>query len=121
MKEPPGSKHKYFSVGHIAKSRELSGLMLETELFKGFNPAELAASFVEAEIHDYSAGTVIFRPEEESCERLYILRKGRVEMYRLTANGNPLVNPPDSSRRCIWGKRTIRTGQAKEFRRSCRG
>ncbi len=61
------------------------------ELFKGLEPAELASSFDDAEVRTYPAGSIVFTPEDSSCERLYILQQGRVSLYRLTANGKRLV------------------------------
>ena len=43
------------------------------------------------EIRNYPVGSLIFTPEDSSCENLYLLNQGRVEMYRLTANGKRLV------------------------------
>lgn len=54
-------------------------------------PEELAALSDEAEVRAYPAGSIVFMPEDSSCERLYILRQGRVNLYRLTASGKRLV------------------------------
>ncbi len=69
----------------------ISSLFYEAELFKGLEPDELASSFDEAEVRTYRAGSIVFTPEDSSCERLYILRQGRVNLYRLTASGKRLV------------------------------
>ncbi len=70
---------------------DLGSLLLQLEIFQGLDPDELATSFAEMEVRHYPAGSVIFMPQEASCEHLYILRKGRVEMYRLTAGGKRLI------------------------------
>ena len=94
MKEtriPSSTKLKSPSSGRISKMEDVSSLLLEMDLFKGFDPGELADSFAAMETREYPAGSLIFAPGEASCERLYILRKGRVGMYRLTANGKRLI------------------------------
>ncbi len=73
------------------KPRKVNSMLYEMELFKGIEQAELASSFHEAEVRTYPAGSIIFTPEDSSCERLYILRQGRVNLYRLTKSGKRLV------------------------------
>lgn len=71
--------------------QDISNLLYDMELFRGLEPTELASSLDEAEVRTYPAGSIVFTPEDASCERLYILREGRVNLYRLTANGKRLV------------------------------
>lgn len=71
--------------------QNISSLLYEMELFRGLEPAELAPSFDKAEERTYPAGSIVFTPEDSSCERLYMLRQGRVNLYRLTAGGKRLV------------------------------
>lgn len=71
--------------------RQNSRLFLENELFKGLRPEELNLLFKKMEIQQYEAGSIIFMPENPSCEKIYLLNRGRVVMYRLTANGKRLV------------------------------
>ena len=66
-------------------------MFYENDLFKGLKPADLALLFEKMEIRNYPAGSLIFMPEDSSCENLYLLNSGQVEMYRLTANGKRLV------------------------------
>lgn len=61
-----------------------------TDLFQGIKPAELGTLFDDVELQTCPAGTILFTPEDP-CETLYILREGRVELYRLTASGKRLV------------------------------
>jgi CRP-like cAMP-binding protein len=65
-------------------------LLYGTELFKGLEPPEVGLFFNDVEVQTCPAGTVFFRPEE-APERLYILRRGRVNLYRLTLGGKRLV------------------------------
>ena len=68
-----------------------SSVFYENELFRGLQPAELKLLFRKMRVQVYKAGNIIFMPEDPSCERLYLLSRGRVEMYRLTTNGKRLV------------------------------
>jgi CRP-like cAMP-binding protein len=63
----------------------------DNDFFKGLKPEELAALFEKVESRTYASGSLIFMPEELSCEKLYLLSRGQVEMYRLTVNGKRLV------------------------------
>lgn len=68
-----------------------SRLFYENELFKGLQSAELSLLFNKMQVQMFKAGNIIFMPEDPSCERLYLLSQGMVEMYRLTADGKRLV------------------------------
>jgi CRP-like cAMP-binding protein len=61
-----------------------------TELFRGLEPPEVGLFFNDVKILTCPAGTIFFTPEE-APERLYILRRGRVDLYRLTPSGKRLV------------------------------
>ncbi len=74
-----------------SKTRKAISLLDEIEPFKGLSQTELASLFDEMEIRTYPAGSIIFTPGDPSCERLYILKQGRVDLYRLTASGKRLV------------------------------
>jgi len=73
------------------KPRKVNNLLDETELFKGLEPTELASLFDEMEVRTYTAGSIVFTPGDPSCEQLYILKRGRIDLYRLTASGKRLV------------------------------
>ncbi len=60
-------------------------------MFKGLDPGERSAFFKQAELQAYPAGSMIFTPEDSSTERLFILKEGRVDRYRLTPSGKRLV------------------------------
>jgi CRP-like cAMP-binding protein len=71
--------------------RKQSTAYSENDFFKGLKPEELAGLFERMEIRSYPARSLIFTPEDASCENLYLLNQGQVEMYRLTAGGKRLV------------------------------
>jgi CRP/FNR family transcriptional regulator, cyclic AMP receptor protein len=51
---------------------------------------DLGVFFENMDEEDCPAGTVLFTPGE-SVERLYILKQGRIDLYRVTRNGKRLV------------------------------
>ena len=51
----------------------------------------MASFLAEAHLQRYPAGSIIFSPEDASTERLYILKRGRVDRYRLTPGGKRLI------------------------------
>jgi CRP/FNR family transcriptional regulator len=59
-------------------------------MFKGLSLQEIEALFTGVMLRECSPGTVFFAPEDSS-ERLFILKTGQVELYRLTADGKRLV------------------------------
>jgi len=61
-----------------------------TELFRGLEPPEVGLFFNEVEVQTCRAGTMFFTPKDVS-ERLYMLRRGRVDLYRLTTSSKRLV------------------------------
>ena len=62
----------------------------EADIFKGIEFTELAQLLNHLKPLTCPAGTIIFAPEDIG-ERLYILRQGRVDLYRLTADGKRVV------------------------------
>jgi CRP/FNR family cyclic AMP-dependent transcriptional regulator len=72
------------------KLRKAISKLYGTDIFKGIEPTELGMFFDNVELQTCPAGTILFMPED-SCERLYILRQGRVDIYRLTSSGKRLV------------------------------
>ncbi len=76
---------------HGDKPKEANILLGELDLFKGLEPSELALFFDKVKLKHYPAGSIVFTPEDSSCERLYILKEGRVDRYRLTTGGKRLV------------------------------
>ncbi len=68
-----------------------ASLLHEMNPFEALEPEELASFSDEANLRTYPAGSIVFSPEDDSSERLYILKRGRVDRYRLTADGKRLV------------------------------
>jgi CRP/FNR family cyclic AMP-dependent transcriptional regulator len=91
MKTISGTRLNRFASDRRDELKNISSLLDEIGLFKGLEPAEWALFLDKAEVQTYPARSMIFTPEDSSCERLYILRQGRVNLYRLTASGKRLV------------------------------
>jgi CRP/FNR family transcriptional regulator len=80
------------------KLRAPIGSLYGVDIFEGIESKELQMLFEETRLHAYPVGTVLFSPGD-TCDNLYLLRKGGVELYRLTSEGKRLVTrriPPGS-------------------------
>lgn len=62
----------------------------EVDIFKGLAQEELEALFRGVMVQECVPGTVFFTPEDPT-ERLFVLKIGQVELYRLTPSGKRLV------------------------------
>ena len=74
-------------------TNELSGAIQTlkmADIFQGIELAQLGLFFENAKRQSYPAGTILFAPDE-SYERLYILTKGRVDLFRINTGGKRLV------------------------------
>ena len=84
------TSNRFYSM-QKEKLPDTTNLLYKIDLFKGLGPNELESFFNEVELKHYPAESIVFAPEDSSCEQLYILKEGRVERYRLTTNGKRLV------------------------------
>jgi len=84
------TKPKQSLSKRTSKLRRTISDLYAADLFKGIEPSELGGFFDDVELQTCPVGTVFFTPEDY-CERLYILRQGRVDLYRLTTSGKRLV------------------------------
>lgn len=64
--------------------------LMENDLFRGLPPAEIAALGERAPMKRVSAGT-LFYTAEQPVEVLFILKQGRVRLYRLAPDGRALT------------------------------
>ena len=62
----------------------------KVDIFKDLSQEEIEVLFKGVMLRECSPGTVFFSPEDSS-ERLFILKEGQVELYRLTSGGKRLV------------------------------
>ena len=66
------------------------GLLYKAKLPQRIESIELGLFFDNTETQYYPAGSMLFSPED-SGERLYILRQGLVDLFRVTLSGKRLV------------------------------
>lgn len=71
------------------ESKKLSYLS-NIHIFRDLAPTELAALDQQIAMSTCEAGRIFYTPEEKS-EVLFLLKKGRVQLYRLTPNGKKLI------------------------------
>jgi CRP-like cAMP-binding protein len=55
------------------------------------NVETLKATFKNMVLRNYARGCLVFRPHEPSCENLFYLIQGKVEIFRITAEGKRVV------------------------------
>lgn len=76
--------------GHNRSLSEKLGLLSELELFRTLQPAEIEAIGHLTTMTHCHAGQQILSPEDEP-DRIHIIKKGRVRVYRVTADGKQLT------------------------------
>lgn len=62
----------------------------KVDIFKDLSREEIEALFMGVMLRECTPGTVFFTPDDSS-ERLFILKEGQVDIYRLTLAGKRLV------------------------------
>lgn len=62
----------------------------EVDIFCDLSPAEMGAIAAAAPMRTYAAGELVFVPHEP-VERLFILKRGRVRIFRVSAHGRALT------------------------------
>ena len=67
-----------------------AGLLREVDLFSGLTTAELKQISQTLPMQTCQVGGLITSPDDEE-ERLYIVKRGRVRLYRLTPDGKQLT------------------------------
>jgi CRP/FNR family transcriptional regulator, cyclic AMP receptor protein len=88
-------KALYWRSGN-SKAKEESRLIAKVDylqqvnVFKDLTREEIERVGREFPMQECATGTLFFTPEEPA-ERLFILKEGQVELYRLTASGKKLV------------------------------
>jgi CRP-like cAMP-binding protein len=90
-------------------------MFYENDLFKGLKPEQLDSLFKKMNLRNYAAGNIIFTPEDPTCENLYLLNQGQVEMYRLTISGKRLVTRHISQGEVFGVRGLFGRGMQKNF------
>ena len=66
------------------------GLLREVDLFAGLTPAQLKQVSQALPMQTCVVGALVTSPDDDA-ERLYIVKRGRVRLYRLTPDGKQLT------------------------------
>ncbi|WP_372728149.1 Crp/Fnr family transcriptional regulator [Nocardioides sp.] len=64
--------------------------MSEVEIFADLSPTEMGVIAAAAPMAEFSAGEMLYSPPEP-VERLFILKRGRVRIFRVSADGRALT------------------------------
>ncbi|MBW1598217.1 Crp/Fnr family transcriptional regulator [Streptomyces sp. JJ38] len=70
--------------------RERTWCVSEVDIFRDLDDAEMAAIAAAAPMKTYSAGEILHSPQQPS-EILFILKRGRVRIFRVSAEGRALT------------------------------
>jgi CRP/FNR family transcriptional regulator, cyclic AMP receptor protein len=82
MEEPAGPP--------LTEAELKAGLLREVDLFAGLAPAQLKEISQTLPMTACQVGGLVTSPDEDD-ERLYIVKRGRVRLYRLTPDGKQLT------------------------------
>jgi CRP/FNR family cyclic AMP-dependent transcriptional regulator len=68
----------------------IADYLRKVDIFQDLSREEIEDLFKGTVLKEYGPGTVFYTPDDSS-ERVFILKLGQVEVYRLTVNGKRLV------------------------------
>ncbi|MFI2347099.1 Crp/Fnr family transcriptional regulator [Streptomyces sp. NPDC019443] len=75
---------------HAREDAERTWCMSEVDIFRDLSEREMDAIAAAAPMKTYSAGELLYSPSQPS-EVLFILKKGRVRIFRVSADGRALT------------------------------
>jgi CRP/FNR family cyclic AMP-dependent transcriptional regulator len=71
-----------------AEAAERTWCLAEVDIFCDLSEQEMEAIAAAAPMKTYTAGEMLYSPTQP-CEVLFILKKGRVRIFRVSADGRP--------------------------------
>jgi CRP-like cAMP-binding protein len=77
-------------MNHTGDDAEKTWCISEVDIFRDLDDAEMDAIAAAAPMKTYSAGELLYSPSQPS-EVLFILKKGRVRIFRVSADGRALT------------------------------
>ncbi|HEY0689124.1 MAG TPA: Crp/Fnr family transcriptional regulator, partial [Kribbella sp.] len=86
----PGQREEIGDVERAAAAGDDIWCMAEVDLFADLSATELEAMATAAPMKTYSAGELLFSPHQP-IETLFILKKGRVRIFRVSTDGRALT------------------------------
>ncbi|KOV70056.1 cyclic nucleotide-binding protein [Streptomyces sp. AS58] len=88
----PGRREETHDMNHAASDddAERTWCLAEVDIFCDLSEPEMAAIAAAAPMKTYHAGEILYSPTQPS-EVLFILKKGRVRVFRVSADGRALT------------------------------
>jgi CRP-like cAMP-binding protein len=86
----PGRREEVADVEHVGALEVKTWCMSEVDIFRDLNQAEMDAIAAAAPMKTYAAGELLFSPHNP-VETLFILKRGRVRVFRVSVDGRALT------------------------------
>jgi CRP/FNR family cyclic AMP-dependent transcriptional regulator len=92
----PGQREDDIDIERAAANPERTWCMSEVDIFADLDEQEMDAMAAAAPMKTYAAGALIYTPHQP-VEALFILKRGRIRIFRVSADGRALttaiINP----------------------------
>ncbi|UQA90875.1 Crp/Fnr family transcriptional regulator [Streptomyces halobius] len=86
----PGRREEAAYVMETGEDAEKTWCLSEVDIFRDLNEQEMAAIAEAAPMKTYAAGEMLYIPEQP-CEVLFILKRGRIRIFRVSGDGRALT------------------------------
>jgi CRP-like cAMP-binding protein len=86
----PGRREETAQVDRAAEYQDKTWCIAEVDIFCDLSPAEMDAIAAAAPMKTYTTGAVLYSPHNPT-ETLFILKRGRVRIFRISADGRALT------------------------------
>ena len=86
----PGRREEATQVERAAVIQDKTWCLSEVDIFCDLSPAEMDAIAAAAPMRTYAAGELLYSPHSQ-VETLFILKRGRVRVFRVSADGRALT------------------------------
>jgi CRP/FNR family transcriptional regulator, cyclic AMP receptor protein len=86
----PGRREEATQVERAEAFQDKTWCLTEVDIFADLSPAEMEAMAAAAPMKTYAAGELLFSPHNP-VETLFILKRGRVRIFRISADGRALT------------------------------
>ncbi|OUD03885.1 cyclic nucleotide-binding protein [Streptomyces swartbergensis] len=86
----PGRREEPHHMNHAGDEAEKTWCISEVDIFRDLSAAEMDAIAAAAPMKTYSTGELLYSPSQPS-EVLFILKRGRVRIFRVSADGRALT------------------------------
>ena len=92
----PGQREEDIDIERAAANPERTWCMSEVDIFADLDEREMDAMAAAAPMKTYAAGALVYTPHQP-IEALFILKRGRIRIFRVSADGRALttaiINP----------------------------